>query len=117
MTKPTYHLGNITMGLSWIDRIDTATSASEALDVVRVYMASITPTEIGCLPVRCRPRKLVDAADLSEYALDLVRETCRAEEPSPLVLKMAAIVSHAATRASEILGVANDAPGDDERVV
>ena len=116
MTKPTHGMGNITMGLSWIDRIDSATSAAEILDVVRVYTAGITPAEFALLPVRCRPRKLVDAADLSEYALDLVRETCRADEPSPLVLKMAAIVSHAATRASEILGVANDSAGE-ERLV
>jgi len=36
------------------------------------------------LPLECRPRKLVDASDLSEYAMDLMRASCDSPEPSPL---------------------------------
>jgi hypothetical protein len=112
MTGRMYELGNTTMGLSWIERIDTATSTGEMMDIARVYLASLTTEEIASLPAKCRPRKLVDAADLSDYAFDLVRHTCDADEPSPLVLKLAAVMSHAATRSSEILAVANDESGD-----
>jgi hypothetical protein len=112
MTGRMYELGNTTMGLSWIERIDSAQTTAEIMDIARVYTASLTPDEIMGLPPKCRPRKLVDASDLSEYAFDLVRETCDAPEPSPLVLKLAAVISHAATKSSEILAVANDATGD-----
>lgn len=112
MTGRMYEIGNTTMGLSWIERIDSATTSAEVLDVARVYTASLTLEEIAALPPKCRPRKLVDASDMSEYAFDLMRETCNAAEPSPLVLKLAAVLSHAATRCSEILSVANDAHQD-----
>lgn len=109
MTGRMYKIGNTTMGLGWIERIDSAATTAEILDVARVYTASLTPDEIAALPPKCRPRKLVDASDLSEYVVDLIRETCDAPEPSPLVLKLAAVLSHAATRSSQILSVANDA--------
>lgn len=112
MTGRMYELGNTTMGLSWIERIDAATSTGEIMDIARVYTASLTPEEIAAMPPKCRPRKLVDASDLSEYGFDLMRETCDVLEPSPLVLKLAAVISHAATRCSEILAVANDESGD-----
>lgn len=105
-------LGANTMGLTWIDRIDAATTIDEAMDLARVYMAQFSPQEIGSLPPRCRPRKLVDASDLTEFALDLVRETCIDPEPSPTVMKMAAVISHASSRISEILAAANEP--DDE---
>ena len=113
MTGRMYELGNTTMGLSWIERIDTADATGEIMDIARVYTASLTMEEIASLPTKCRPRKLVDIADLAEYAFDLVRETCDAQEPTPLVLKLAAVMKHASTRSSEILAVvANDESGD-----
>jgi hypothetical protein len=112
MTGRMYELGNTTMGLSWIERIDAATSTTEILDIARVYTASLTLDEISALPLECRPRKLVDASDLSEYAMDLMRASCDSPEPSPLVLKLAAVISHAATKSSEVLSVANDESGD-----
>jgi hypothetical protein len=112
MTGRMYELGNTTMGLGWIERIDSATSTAEIMDIARVYSASLTPEEIASLPPRCRPRKLVDASDLSEYAFDLMRESCDEPLSLPLVLKLAAVMSHAATRSSEILAVANDESGD-----
>jgi hypothetical protein len=112
MTGRMYELGNTTMGLSWIERIDSSESTGEIMDIARVYTASLTPDEIAALPPKCRPRKLVDASDLSEYAFDLMRATCETPEPTPLALKLAAVISHAATRSSEILSVANEESGD-----
>ena len=104
-------LGTNTMGLTWIDRIDSADSTSEVLEIARVYVASLTPEEIVQIPVKCRPHKLVDGNDLAEYALDLMRETCRDPEPSPLMLKLSAIMSHASTRATELMAVPNEPQG------
>lgn len=101
-------LGNNTMGLTWIDRLDSAFSPSEVMDLVRVYLAHLTLEEISSLPAKCRPRKLVDAQDLAEFALDLVRETCIDPEPASVLLKLAAVVSHGSTRISELAATAND---------
>ena len=97
-----------TTGITWIDRLDEARSVAEVLDVVRVYTAQFSPMEIAAMPMQCRPRKLMGVEDLSEYALDLVRETCVNDERSPIVTKLPAIVSHAAARVSELASVAND---------
>jgi hypothetical protein len=104
-------LGANTMGLTWIDRVDAACSVEEVMDVARVYMAQFTPGEIASLPLKCRPRKLFDSTDLTEFALDLVRETCIDPEPSSVVMKMAAVISHASTKVTELLA-ANES--DDE---
>ena len=101
-------LGATTTGITWIDRLDEARSVAEVLDVVRVYLAQYSPMEVASMPSMCRPRKLMGAEDLSEYALDLVRETCVNDDRSPLVTKLAAIVSHASARLSELSAVAND---------
>jgi hypothetical protein len=111
-------LGSNTMGLTWIDRIDSAATTADVIEIARVYCASITPNEYAQLPGKCRPRKLVDGNDLAEYAFDLVRETCRMEpEPSPLVSKMAAVMSHAANRISELVSAANAPTGDDTELL
>src|SRR4051794_806942 len=94
MSKSFRDLGNNTMGLTWIDRIDDASSPVEIMDIARVYVASLSPPEIAVLPPKCRPRKLVDTDDVAEYAFDLVREMCSDPEPSTLVLKLAAVMSH-----------------------
>lgn len=107
--NPASWTGTNTIGLTWLDRIDTAVSVEEVLDVVRVYLAHLTPPEVAALPPKCRPRKLVDGNDIAEYALDLVRETCTDEAGTPLVLKIAAVVSHASSRVSELMTLTNDA--------
>ena len=106
---PASPLGSTTLGLTWLDRIDMAVSVNEVLDIVRVYLAAVTPGEFALLPMRCRPRKLVDGDDLAEYALDLVRETCTDPAATPMVLKIAAIISHASNRTSELVTRTNDA--------
>jgi hypothetical protein len=103
-------LGANTMGLTWIDRVDAASTVDEVMDIARVYMAQITPGEVGALPQKCRPRKLFDTSDLTEFALDLVRETCIDPEPSPMVMKMAAVISHASTKITGLLA-ANEPDG------
>ena len=107
--NPASWTGANTMGLTWLDRIDAAVSVAEVLDVVRVYLAHLTPSEVAFLPPKCRPRKLVDGNDIAEYAFDLVRETCADETAAPLVLKIAAVVSHASSRVSELMTLMNDA--------
>ena len=107
--NPASWTGTNTIGLTWLDRIDAAVTVGEVLDVVRVYLAHLTPAEIAFLSPNCRPPKLLDGDDIAEYALELVRETCADEAAAPLVLKIAAVVSHASARVSELMTLTNDA--------
>ena len=109
MPNPSSWTGANTMGLTWLDRIDTAVTVDEVLDVVRVYLAHLTPAEVAFLSPKCRPRKLVDGNDIAEYALELVRESCADDIAAPLVLKIAAVMSHASARVSELMTLTNDA--------
>ncbi len=106
---PASWTGTNTIGLTWLVRIDAAVTVGEVLDVVRVYLAHLTPAEVAFLKPNCRPPKLVDGNDIAEYALELVRETCTDDPAPPLVLKIAAVVSHASARVSELMTLTNDA--------
>jgi len=107
--QPFARAGQRTIGLTWGDRLDMADSVREVLDIVRVYLARFAPEEIAAMPGKCRPRKLMDANELSEYALDLVRETCLGEPPDSTIAKLASVISHAAVRAAELAACTNDA--------
>ena len=64
---------------AWQDRLDAAATAQEVVDVARDFVATITPEETQQLPVDCRPPKLVDGHDISEFAYTLVRKSCADE--------------------------------------
>jgi hypothetical protein len=64
------------MTVSWQGRLDSATTEAEVVDIVRDFMATISPYEIARLPEHCRPRKVVDASDITSYAFLIVRHHC-----------------------------------------
>jgi len=97
--------GSATVGLRWIDRLQDARSPDEVLDIVRVFLAQFGPQEIVDLPQSCRPRKLFEPNDLAEYALDLMHEASHDARPSPLAMKMIAVVSRASSRISELVAI------------
>jgi hypothetical protein len=97
--------GSATVGLRWIDRLQEARSPAEVLDIVRVFLAQYSPQELVDIPQSCRPRKLFDANDLAEYALDLMHEASHDARPSPLAMKMIAVVSRASMRISELVAI------------
>ena len=105
--------------LTWQERLDTATSEAEVIDVARDYLATVSPREIGSLPEALRPGKIVDANDITTYAFDLVRQECHDEGTQHLVQRLAHIMSRASIRLSEIMvaehhpaGVPRPAQGD-----
>ena len=92
----------------WLARLDHAKTEAQLLRVCRRYLLSIRPFELARLPLACRPIPLEDAADLSAYALQLVRHHCEVDEPSPLVLRMASFFAHANVCMAKVLRRIND---------
>jgi hypothetical protein len=84
--------------LSWEHGVELAKTEHEVIELARGYLAQLDPAEISALPPLCRPRKLVDASDVSSYAFDLVRYACADGEPAERVHKLAAFFSSASMR-------------------
>lgn len=87
----------------WQERLSAATRAEHVVDVARDFCAMITPEEASQLPADCRPGKLVDAQDVSDYAYVLVRLSCADEHlTNPILLKLATFFTRASLRLSQI---------------
>ncbi len=98
--------------LSWPARVDACETEEEVLGAARDYLATLDSREFAQLPPDCRPRKLVDAADLAAYAFDLVRHHVSEDsEAGALVNRLAAFFAHANIRLSRILARTNDEDG------
>ena len=96
--------------VSWQESLDLARSEPEVVKVVRDYVASLNPSELGLLPAHCRPGKFFSAEDITSFAFDVVRYHCGddQEQTRELVHKLAAFFSSAATRLSRIMARASD---------
>ena len=101
--------------LTWQERLDCATTEHEVLDVVRDYVATVSPEEFASLPPALRPGKIVDANDVTTYAFDLVREECHDEGMQHIVQRMGHILSRASIRLSEIMVVEHKPPQGDRQ--
>ena len=90
--------------MSWQLQLDQAATEADVVAVVREFMATVSPGEVGRLPEGLRPRKIVDASDVTLYAFDLVRGDITDNEGTQRVLqRLAHIFSRASLRLSEIL--------------
>jgi hypothetical protein len=52
----------------WPNVLDGARSEQDVVNIVREYMATWGPEELGRLPAACRPGKIHDAEDISDLA-------------------------------------------------
>jgi hypothetical protein len=87
------------------DRLRTATSESDVVDLVRDYMGDWLPEELGQLPEDCRPGKLRDGEDLNTLAYNLARASVSFDvDPADirLIEEMDAFVGQACRRVAEI---------------
>ncbi len=101
--------------LTWQERLDDATRESDVVDVARDYLATLSYHECAHLPELLRPRKIVDANDITTYAFDLVRHACHDEGAQRLVQRLAHIMSRASIRLAEIMVSERANPGHDQR--
>ena len=80
-----------------------AATAQTVVDVARDFIATITPEEAQQLPPDCRPGKIVDGQDISDFAYTLVRKSCSDDYlADELLLRLATFFTRANQRLSQI---------------
>jgi hypothetical protein len=94
--------------IDWENRLATATTEPEVVTLAKDFLASFTPGEIARLPESCRPRKLFDADDVTNYAFDLAWQNC---EDGDVIERFARFFSQASRRLSQILARADNQDG------
>ena len=101
------------MTVSWQSRLNDAHTEAEVVDVTRDFLATVSPYDIARMPAHCRPRKIVDANDITQYAFLIVRHNCDDGEGTARVAhKLASFFTSASIRLSQILSAPNHV--DDE---
>ena len=96
----------IQMPRSWQDAVRAADTEDDVLDLVKDFLAQFSPAEVAQLPHECRPGKILDAADVTEYALDLARNRCdEAAEGADVLQRLSAFFTDANERLAEIMRV------------
>lgn len=93
------------LDLAWWQESLAATSSIEGITALaREYVAHIDAERLAALPLQCRPGKLSTAQDLADYAYELVRYRCDAEEAgvAGTINDLAAFFSQAAVAISAI---------------
>jgi len=103
------------MPVSCHDRLNGSRTETDVIEVSRDFLAQFSPYEIALLPETCRPPRLKDANDVSEYAFALVLHHCdHAGAPDYAVHRLVGFFSNATVRLSMILhlqAAGNDALG------
>lgn len=98
--------------VGWQELVDLSDYEAEVVQVAREFLAQLEPWEIARLPLECQPRKLLTAADISDYAFDLVGYARDHDSSTPLLVRLSTFFSHASIRLSQLaLGKANDDDG------
>ena len=91
----------------WLYALEGARSEKDLVMVVREFLATWSPLELQRLPVACRPPRLVDAEDVSAYAVELSQYRFDAlvdPEDRRLHERMKSFCAHAAARAVALRG-------------
>jgi hypothetical protein len=57
----------------WPNVLDAARTEQDLVKIVREYVATWSPEELGRLPAPCRPGKITDGEDVSDFAFCLAR--------------------------------------------
>ena len=89
----------------WRSLIREAQHEEDVIQLVRDHMARWSPEELARLPEECRPARIRDADDISQWAYVLASCHCAGTGPEyddSLVDRMLEFVTQAALRVSEI---------------
>jgi len=101
--------------LSWHGQLDRAGTEADVVALVREFLATVSPWEVGRLPEGLRPGKITDASDITAYAFELVRGDVLDNEGTQRVLhRLAHFFSRASLRLCEILSE-RQAPGREDK--
>ncbi len=100
--------------LGWQGLLSEARGESEVLGVVKDYVALLSREELLQLPKHLLPPRLVDADDLSLYALQLARQH-QLGESTVVLEKLANFVTDAAQRLSQVLFRSRNSRAGDQK--
>ena len=90
--------------LGWQGRLSEASSADDVVAIARDYLAQWSPEELAVVPQPLRPGKLVDADDVSGYALALVQAQMGRGTPGEGVIhKIGLFFGSASLRISQLV--------------
>ena len=88
-----------------INRLSSTTTEQEVVALVLDYLSTLRPEELAEIPRDCRPSKrLRDAEDIADCAIELTQARIAAQDPSPLLIQMEAFFAHACARLSTLDG-------------
>jgi len=89
----------------WNERVDTARTPGEVLDIARDYLASLSSEDLVSVPDDCRPGCLEDQSDIDFWNLKLAEE-CRSiwgtTRDGQMVTELSQFFLHASLRLSRI---------------
>jgi len=88
--------------LSWQDRLRSASTESEVVEITREFLATVSPYELARLPVDLRPGKVNDAEDLAAIAFDVVSMDKKPTAAHAVVRRLAGFFSDACAHLSRI---------------
>ena len=98
--------GSQLAAMSWQERLEQCRSEGEVVQVVRDYVALLTPEELASLPKDFIPGRITDGDDISAFAVQLLIRESRGEGTSPLLHKLAHIFGLASVQLSRVVPVA-----------
>lgn len=91
---------------AWKRLIQDAQTTDDVLGLVNDFIAGWQPAEVERLPEDCRPTRIADVNDVSDYAFRLVRHQCARDEDAIELQKMVAFFVAASQRLSLVLAYA-----------
>jgi hypothetical protein len=100
---------------TWQGLLATCATEAEVVAVARDFLATISPCEAARLPETLRPRRMLDANDITTYAFDLVRGDAGDDGGTQRALhRLAHFFSRASIRLAEIMSGASSPRASDE---
>ena len=102
--------------LTWQDRLAGCHAEGEVIEYARDFLAQFSSYDIAQLPEACRPPRLKDAENISEYGFGLVRHHCDHGAPHDYAVhRLVVFFSNATVRLSQILHLQSAAGNDGAR--
>jgi hypothetical protein len=115
MAFPTESVSDNLLPLDWRSVLQCAANEQELVAATRDYLACWGPEEIARLPIECRPGRLRDAEDMSQWAFELRSHQLAGRgrpEDDALLLKMALFANEAVERLAKLKAAARSAEED-----
>jgi len=100
--------------IGWQGRLNETSTRSDVLHLAREFLSRLSPADVALLPEECRPGKLVDTADISDYALALVQRSCAGDRLADATLqRIAAFFTRASLRLAQITAHATEVSSEE----